>query len=184
MGVGDGQRLFSCLPEEKFVKIVKNIDKIIIYIKNVCTFASLNNEEILTITNLLYIMETKTYTHRLYINEYNKELVKQISYNKIEGLYCTDESTDKVLCIEGTLENLNKLSSLMYCDDFAQIKSIFPSFLTQEDCDRDAKELRDEIKRIFASKMLAFGEKYDGTSFKSYRNEDYRFLFDIYVKMI
>lgn len=77
-------------------------------------------------------METKNLTHRLYIDEYNAEFVRQIINGQIDGIFCTDESTDKILVITGSLENLTKISSLMYRDE-ADIKAAFPSFITQEE---------------------------------------------------
>ena len=80
-------------------------------------------------------------THRLYKDEYNSELLYQLENDLIEGLMATDESTEKVLVIAGSLENLQKLASLMYENDAQKIKSVFPSFVTQEDQERQQKDV-------------------------------------------
>lgn len=90
-------------------------------------------------------------THRLYINEYNKELVYQLSHNTISGLFCTDESTNDVLVISGELEDLQKLSSLMYEEDEMKIKNVLPSFITKEetfdDIDKAYKMIHDVMQK-------------------------------------
>ena len=103
----------------------------------------------------------KTFSHRLYINEYNEEFVRQLSNNKIEGLYTTDESTNDVLVIEGTAENLRKLASLMYADTTA-IKAEFPSFSIDKDFIRDVCEMRKRVFGVMREEIIKLWNKYDG----------------------
>lgn len=112
----------------------------------------------------------QTYTHRLFINEYNSDFVFQLSYNKIEGLYCTDESTDKMLVICGTLENLQKLAGLMFVDDLKKIQEVFPSFLLQEDADRDIEEAFKKIYNANREAILKLSLKYSERGLKVYNN--------------
>ena len=81
-------------------------------------------------------MNTQKMTHRLYKDEYNAEFLYQLEHDQIDGLMATDESTEKVLVICGTLEDLQKLSSLMYENDEQKIKSVFPSFITKADLEK------------------------------------------------
>ena len=93
-------------------------------------------------------------THRLYINEYNQELVYQLSHNSISGYFCTDESTDKVLVISGELEDLQKLSSLMYVEDEAKIKGIIPGFITKQETLDDIEMAYKRIHDVMQQELL------------------------------
>jgi len=108
-------------------------------------------------------METKNLTHRLYINEYNEEFVRQLSNNKITGLYCTDESTNTVLSIVGTAEDLRKLAGLMYAD-IDEIKAAFPSFMTAADAEADCCEFVRNIYGQLGRGIARILSKYDHTS--------------------
>lgn len=125
-----------------------------------------------------------TMTHRLYINEYNQFFVNQISNNKIEGLYCTDESTDKVLVISGEVEALQTLAGLMYTDDFAVIKKAFPSFKTQEEMEQEIKELYIRIKRTLCDELITITNKYEGTGLYLYEDEKYTMMRDFALNMV
>lgn len=124
----------------------------------------------------------KTMTHRLFKDEYNAELLYQLEHDLIDGLMATDESTEKVLVISGTLEDLQKLSSLMYENDAQKIKSVFPSFVTQEDQDRLQKEtfkkayneLRDNI-----CKMITLSQRTHNKDTK-----EFDLMYDMYVQMM
>ena len=54
-------------------------------------------------------MKTTIFSHRLYKDEFNEEFIHQLERGNIIGLYATDESSEKVLVIEGELETLQKL---------------------------------------------------------------------------
>lgn len=83
----------------------------------------------------------KTFTHRLYKDEFNAEFIYQLEKGNITGLLATDESSEKVLVICGELDQLQKLGEIMYCDSHEKIQEVFPSFVTKEDSDRRQKEL-------------------------------------------
>ena len=93
-------------------------------------------------------------THRLYINEYNQELVYQLSHNSIPGYFCTDESTNDVLVISGELEDLQKLSSLMYVEDEAKIKTILPGFITKQETLEDIEKAYKKIHDVMQDEIL------------------------------
>ena len=125
---------------------LKLLIKLFEYSKNCCTFASSDSNNAHTygsdkLNNLIFITMNTTMTYRLYKDEYNSELLYQLENDLIEGLMATDESTEKVLVISGTLEDLQKLASLMYENDAQKIKSVFPTFVTQEDQERMQKDL-------------------------------------------
>lgn len=132
--------------------------------------------------NLIFITMNTTMTHRLYKDEYNSELLYQLENDLIEGLMATDESTEKVLVIAGSLENLQKLASLMYENDAQKIKSVFPSFVTQEDQDRQQKdvfkqaynELRDNL-----CKMITLSQRTHNKDTK-----EFDLMYDMYVQMM
>ena len=121
-------------------------------------------------------------THRLYKDEYNTEFLYQLEHDQIDDLMATDESTEKVLVICGTLEDLQKLSSLMYENDDQKIKSVFPSFITKEDQERAEKqtfnkaynELRDNL-----CKMIGMAHK---THHKS--TKEFDMMYDLYCQMM
>ena len=127
-------------------------------------------------------MNTQKMTHRLYKDEYNAEFLYQLEHDQIDGLMATDESTEKVLVICGTLEDLQKLSSLMYENDEQKIKSVFPSFITKEDQERAEKqtfnqvynELRDNL-----CKMIGMAHK---THHKS--TKEFDMMYDLYCQMM
>ena len=127
-------------------------------------------------------MNTQKMTHRLYKDEYNAEFLYQLEHDQIDGLMATDESTEKVLVICGTLEDLQKLSSLMYENDDQKIKSVFPSFITKEDQERAEKqtfnkaynELRDNL-----CKMIGMAHK---THHKS--TKEFDMMYDLYCQMM
>lgn len=83
----------------------------------------------------------KTFTHRLYKDEFNAEFIYQLEKGNIIGLLATDESSEKVLVICGELEQLQKLGEIMYVNDPEKIAEVFPGFITKEDSDRRQKEL-------------------------------------------
>ena len=123
-----------------------------------------------------------TMTHRLYKNEYNAELLYQLENDLIEGLMATDESTEKVLVVAGSLENLQKLASLMYENDAQKIKSVFPTFVTQEDQDKMAKEvfskayneLRDNLCRIISVAQKTHNKD----------TKEFNLMYDMFVQMM
>lgn len=125
----------------------------------------------------------KTYTHRLFVNEYNADFVKALSNNKIEGISCTDESTENVLCLVGTMDALDKLSSLMYCDDFAKIKSVFPSFLTQEDLEKDIKAMKEKLTLELGHNLCSLCLKYDGRAVNQWKNETFRDIYEMFLQL-
>lgn len=93
-------------------------------------------------------------THRLYINEYNQELVYQLSHNAISGFFCTEESTENVLVISGELEDLQKLSSLMYVEDEAKIKEVIPGFITKQETMEDIEKAYTAIHDVMQTEIL------------------------------
>lgn len=104
--------------------------------------------------------------HRLYINEYNKELVYQLSHNAISGLYCTDESTNDVLVISGEIEDLQKLSSLMYVEDEMKIKKVLPGFITKGETFEDICKAYKTIHDVMQTEILKVVNKHwDKTSY-------------------
>ena len=111
-------------------------------------------------------MEQQTLKHRLYVNEYNEEFVRQLQNNKIDGLFCTDESTLDVLVIVGTLENLDKLAGLMY-RSAEEIKAVFPDFLTAEDYNNDMCKMHEVVFGTIREQLLKMWNKYDGSSVDS-----------------
>ena len=127
-------------------------------------------------------MNTQKMTHRLYKDEYNAEFLYQLEHDQIDGLIATDESTEKVLVISGTLEDLQKLSSLMYENDEQKIKSAFPSYITKTDQEQMEKstfnqaynELRDHL-----CKMIGLAHK---THHKS--TKEFDMMYDLYVQMM
>lgn len=108
-------------------------------------------------------MKTQNFKHRLFVNEYNEEFVRQLINNKIDGLFCTDESTEDVLVITGTLENLDKLAGLMY-RGVDEIKAAFPDFLTADDYNRDMCKMQQRITGFLSDELCRFITKYSGTS--------------------
>lgn len=131
---------------------------------------------------LIFITMNTTMTHRLYKDEYNSELLYQLENDLIEGLMATDESTEKVLVVAGSLENLQKLASLMYENDAQKIKSVFPSFVTQEDQERQQKdvfkqaynELRDNL-----CKMITLSQRTHNKDTK-----EFDLMYDMYIQMM
>lgn len=120
-------------------------------------------------------------THRLYINEYNEELVYQLSHNSLSGYFCTDESTEKVLVISGELEDLTKLSSLMYENDEEKIKSVIPSFITRKEAEQDCKKSCKEVHDLLQGEILKIINKhYDKTSYNFYSDPYYRTIMNAY----
>lgn len=123
-------------------------------------------------------------THRLYINEYNQELVYQLSHNAIDGYFCTDESTNNVLVISGEIEDLQKLSSLMYVEDEEKIKTILPGFITTNDVDKDIKAACDAVYDVFQKELLAVINKhYQKTNYCLTHDPTWCLLADTYDKM-
>ena len=108
-------------------------------------------------------MEAKNFKHRLYVNEYDSEFVRQLINNKIDGLFCTDESTNDVLVIVGTLENLDKLSGLMY-RSAEEIKAVFPDFLTADDYNRDVCQMHEIVMGTIRNELAKLATKYNGTA--------------------
>lgn len=124
-------------------------------------------------------------THRVYIDEYNKEFIHQLSNNNIEGLTATDESTNKVIVISGEMEDLQKVCSLMYVEDENKIKEVFPSFQTIEDVERMARE---EASKVYDSVRDSLLTLINNASHRSgldlYRNEDYKILHEIWTNYL
>ena len=124
-------------------------------------------------------------THRLYINEYNKELVYQLSHNSISGLYCTDESTNNVLVISGELEDLQKLSSLMYEEDEMKIKKVLPGFITKEETFEDIDKAFKKIHDVMQSEILKVVNKnWDKTSYHLARVDKWKVIAEMYDKIL
>ena len=124
-------------------------------------------------------------THRLYINEYNRELVYQLSHNAIAGLYCTDESTNDVLVISGELEDLQKLSSLMYEEDETKIKKIFPGFITKEETFEDIDKAFNKIHDVIQTEILKVVNKnWDKTSYQLTGVNKWKVITEMYDKIL
>ena len=124
-------------------------------------------------------------THRLYINEYNKELVYQLSHNSISGLYCTDESTNNVLVISGELEDLQKLSTLMYEEDEMKIKKVLPGFITKEETFEDIDKAFKKIHDVMQAEILKVVNKnWDKTSYHLTGVDKWKVIAEMYDKIL
>ena len=125
--------------------------------------------------------KTITMTHRLYKDEYNAEFLYQIEHGQIEGLIATDESSDKVLVIAGTLEDLQKLASLMYENDAEKIQEVFPSFITREDQNREQVKAFYAMYNELRDKMLQLYNKSEKTRYSD--TKEMQMMYDIWVQM-
>ena len=125
--------------------------------------------------------KTITMTHRLYKDEYNAEFLYQIEHGQIEGLMATDESSDKVLVIEGTLEDLQKLASLMYEDNAEKIQEVFPSFITREEQNREQVRAFYAMYNELRDKMLQLYNKSEKTRYSD--TKEMQMMYDIWVQM-
>lgn len=123
----------------------------------------------------------KTFTHRLYKDEFNAEFIYQLEKGNITGLLATDESSEKVLVIVGELENLEKLGHIMYCDDQEKIKSVFPSFVTKEDSDRRQKELFYQTYDQLRNNLIRIINMADTTRYEN--TKEYGLMYEMYCKM-
>lgn len=125
--------------------------------------------------------KTITMTHRLYKDEYNAEFLYQIEHGQIEGLMATDESSDKVLVIAGTLEDLQKLASLMYEDNAEKIQEVFPSFITREEQNREQVRAFYAMYNELRDKMLQLYNKSEKTRYSD--TKEMQMMHDIWVQM-
>ena len=125
--------------------------------------------------------KTITMTHRLYKDEYNAEFLYQIEHGQIEGLIATDESSDKVLVIAGTLEDLQKLASLMYENDAEKIQEVFPSFITREEQNREQVKAFYAMYNELRDKMLQLYNKSEKTRYSD--TKEMQMMYDIWVQM-
>lgn len=125
--------------------------------------------------------KTITMTHRLYKDEYNAEFLYQIEHGQIEGLIATDESLDKVLVIAGTLDNLQKLSSLMYENDAEKIQEVFPSFITRDEQNREQVKAFYAMYNELRDKMLQLYSKSQNTRYSD--TKEMQMMYDIWVQM-
>ena len=82
-----------------------------------------------------------TFTLNLYKDEFNAELLFQIKRNVIAGIKATGFENSKVMQVEGTADDLERLGFVMFCDDEQRIKSVFPSFITKEDYKNREREV-------------------------------------------
>lgn len=124
-------------------------------------------------------------THRLYINEYNNELVYQLSHNAISGLFCTDESTANVLVISGELEDLQKLSSLMYEENEEKIKALLPGFTTKEETFEDIDNAYNKIYHVLQDELLkVINKNYHKTSYTLTGVDKWKVMTEMYNKLM
>lgn len=82
-----------------------------------------------------------TFTLNLYKDEFNSEFLFQIKRGVIAGVKTTGFETSKVLQVEGTEEDLDKVGYVIFCDDEQKIKSVFPSFITKEDYKEEERKV-------------------------------------------
>ena len=122
-----------------------------------------------------------TFTHRLYKDEFNTEFIYQLEKGNITGLLATDESSEKVLVIVGELENLEKLGHIMYCDDQEKIKSVFPSFVTQDDLQRRTKELFIQTYEQLRNNLCRIITMSNTTTYGSTKERD--LMYEAFCKM-
>ena len=125
--------------------------------------------------------KTITMTHRLYKDEYNAEFLYQIEHGQIEGLIATDESSDKVLVIAGTLEDLQKLASLMYENDAEKIQEVFPSFITRDEQNEEQVKAFYAIYNELRDRMLQLAMKSQNTRYSD--TKEMQMMYDIWVQM-
>lgn len=125
--------------------------------------------------------KTITMTHRLYKDEYNAEFLYQIEHGQIEGLMATDESSDKVLVIAGSLEDLQKLASLMYEDNAEKIQEVFPSFITREEQNNEQVRAFYAMYKELRDKMLQLYTKSGKTRYSD--TKEMQMMYDIWVQM-
>ena len=125
--------------------------------------------------------KTITMTHRLYKDEYNAEFLYQIEHGQIEGLIATDESSDKVLVIAGTLEDLQKLASLMYENDAEKIQEVFPSFITRDEQNEEQVKAFYAMYNELRDKMLQLYSKSQNTRYSD--TKEMQMMYDIWVQM-
>lgn len=124
--------------------------------------------------------KTITMTHRLYKDEYNAEFLYQLEHGQIVGLIATDESSDKVLVIEGTLEDLQKLASLMYTDDEKKIKDVFPSFVTRHDFEVAQKDTFERLYNEMLNEMCVLVNRSCRTRYED--TKEFKVMFEAYTK--
>lgn len=123
-----------------------------------------------------------TFSHRLYKDEFSKEFIYQLEHGQIDGLMATDESSEKVLVIVGEFEILEKLGHIMYCEDEQKIKSVFPSFITKEEQEREEKQIFNQTYnnlRDNLCKMIRIAHK---THYKS--TKEFDMMYDLSVQMM
>lgn len=125
-------------------------------------------------------MATK-FTHRLYKDEFSKEFVYQLEQGQIDGLMATDESSLKVLVIEGELEVLEKLGQIMYCEDEKKIKSVFPSYITKEDVHNAERAAIQTVYETMLHEMSKLSKQAFNCKHKSGR--EWKVLYDAFCQM-
>lgn len=90
---------------------------------------------------LTHTIMTTMFTLNLYKDEFNAEFLYQINRGVIEGIKTTGFENSKVIKVEGTAEDLERLGEVIFCDDEEKIKSVFPSFITKEDYKNREREV-------------------------------------------
>lgn len=120
-------------------------------------------------------------THRLYKDEYWSEFIYQLEHGQIDGIRVTDESTEKVLVCVGELEDLQKLSSIMYCFSEAKIKSVFPSFITEKEHEEEQKKVYKDLFVHIEFELCQMIRK--GNNHRWEDTEEYKNLHNIYCSM-
>lgn len=123
----------------------------------------------------------KTFTHRLYKDEFNAEFIYQLEKGNITGLLATDESSEKVLVICGELDQLQKLGEIMYCDSHEKIQEVFPSFVTKEDSDRRQKELFYQTFDQLRNNLIRIINMADTTRYEN--TKEYDMMYEAFCKM-
>lgn len=122
-----------------------------------------------------------TFSHRLYKDEFSKGFIYQLEKGQIEGLKATDESTEKVLVIVGELEILENLGHIMYCEDEQKIKSVFPSYITKEDYERQQKEFFSQMHTDLMRNLCEMIHLENMTNHKN--TEEYNLMYRIHFMM-
>lgn len=126
-------------------------------------------------------MKTTIFSHRLYKDEFNEEFIHQLERGNIIGLHATDESSEKVLVIEGELETLQKLGEIMYVNDPEKIAEVFPGFITKEDSDRRQKELFYQTFDQLRSNLCRIINMTNTTSYQD--TKEFNLMYEMFCKM-
>lgn len=94
-------------------------------------------------------------TLRVYRDEYEASFLKQIEAGEIDGLSAIkEESTEKVLMVEGSMRDLTSLQCLMYRDEEA-IKKLFSSYITTEQQLKKEKDMMVDAIRTMRDRLLS-----------------------------